>query len=243
MILSIVTCILLASLTLGEPQARPPRPPRPGDSVNTSGGSSRRPPPPPEPIEPSVPARFPQLDSDSGSDVKLQGNIDGAIASDAVPRRTRWIWDDNCKNDRPPFDLGRWIQVRYDECPIAFDDPDFDFHDNFCEPSPISDNYQQWYGSKLEGMWTYPEYKYCENVPVCLACPALGRCGPTGGSSGGSGSCTCNGYVNSRGQGECKTRYKGKCFCYVDSNASCEKFLSSSGSRYYSFEACQLLGY
>ena len=123
MILSIVTCILLASLTLGEPQARPPRPPRPGDSVNTSGGSSRRPPPPP----------------DSGSDVTIQGNIDGAIASDgniafdAVPRTTRWIWDDNCKNDRPPFDLGRWIQVRYDECPIAFDDPDFDFHDNFCE--------------------------------------------------------------------------------------------------------------
>ena len=123
MILSIVTCILLASLTLGEPQARPPRPPRPSDSVNTSGGSSRRPPPPP----------------DSGSDVTIQGNIDGAIASDgniafdAVPRTTRWIWDDNCKNDRPPFDLGRWIQVQYDECPIAFDDPDFDFHENFCE--------------------------------------------------------------------------------------------------------------
>merc|ERR1711942_405647 len=130
------------------------RPPRPSDSVNTSGGSSRRPPPPP----------------DSGSDVTIQGNIDGAIASDGN---------------------------------IAFDAPDFDFHDNFCEPSPISDNYQQWYGSKLEGMWTYPEYKYCENVPVCLACPALGRCGPTGDTSGETGSCTCNGYVNSRGQGEC----------------------------------------
>ena len=46
----------------------------------------------------------------------------------------------------------------------------------------------------MEGMWTYPELKYCESVPVCLACPALGKCGPNGGSSSGSGSCTCNGY-------------------------------------------------
>ena len=116
MILSIAFYTMLASLVLGDPQSRPPRPPRP-DSVNTSGGR-RRPPPPP----------------DSGSDLPEKLNSDGGIAlgiPNAKPKE--WIWDDNCRNDRPPFDLGRWIQVGYDECPIAFDDPDFHFHENFCE--------------------------------------------------------------------------------------------------------------
>merc|ERR1711971_1235611 len=33
--------------------------------------------------------------------------------------------------------------------------------------------------------------------------------------------CTCNGYINARGQGECRTAYKGSIFCFVDDN-DCE---------------------
>ena len=96
-----------------------------------------------------------------------------------------------------------------------------------------NDLYKNWY--RLDAMWTYPEYKYCENVPVCIACPALGKCGP----SSGFVSCTCNGYINTQGHGECKYKYNGKYFCYVDAGASCDKFRSIFNNRYYSFEACQ----
>lgn len=33
--------------------------------------------------------------------------------------------------------------------------------------------------------------------------------------------CTCNGHINERGQGECRTAYKGSLFCFVDDN-DCE---------------------
>ena len=119
---------MLVAIALSTPQPRPPRPPRPDELAASpkSTAGKRRPPPPPG----------------SGSGVSFSvgqdifGGTAGSVTGSAgvpVKSNTRWIWDDNCKNDRPPFDLGRWVQVRYDECPIAFDDPEFDFHDNFCE--------------------------------------------------------------------------------------------------------------
>merc|ERR1712142_433485 len=54
------------------------------------------------------------------------------------------------------------------------------------------------------------------------------------------GTCACNGYISSKGQGECRTRYKGRYWCYVNSSAKCRKFRSSSGRRFYSFEACRI---
>eukprot|EP00090_Calanus_glacialis_P032041 TRINITY_DN5316_c0_g1_i1.p1 TRINITY_DN5316_c0_g1~~TRINITY_DN5316_c0_g1_i1.p1 ORF type:complete len:239 (-),score=49.70 TRINITY_DN5316_c0_g1_i1:80-796(-) len=228
---------MLVSMALSTPQSRPPRPPRPDELASLSPkstGGKRRPPPPPGTASAVL---FNIATSD-----KEEGAFGSVTGSSGVPVKsnTRWIWDDNCKNDRPPFELGRWIQVRYEDCPIAFEDPTFDYHDSFCGNPNVSPthNFIDWYSSKMEAMWTYPEYKYCENVPVCLACPALGECGPRGGISSGSGSCTCNGYISTKGQGECKTKYRGKYFCYVDASAKCEKFRSSSGSRYYSFEAC-----
>ena len=44
----------------------------------------------------------------------------------------KWVWDDNCPNDRPPFGVGRWIKVSEEDCPIAFNDPDFEYHMDFC---------------------------------------------------------------------------------------------------------------
>ena len=107
-ILFVVTIILGAAYVSAQ---RRPRPPRPDEVLKATEGK-RKPPPP------------------TSSDEKRPESINGVIPPKA---NTRWIWDDNCKNDRPPFGLGRWIQVLYEECPIAFDDPRFDFYDNFCE--------------------------------------------------------------------------------------------------------------
>eukprot|EP00092_Neocalanus_flemingeri_P003249 GFUD01003478.1.p1 GENE.GFUD01003478.1~~GFUD01003478.1.p1 ORF type:complete len:172 (-),score=25.48 GFUD01003478.1:200-715(-) len=161
---------VLVSIASCTPQFRPPRPPRPDElaSSHQSKGGNNRPPPPPG----------------AGQVNAIRESAAGAGSGSLVPAKsnTRWIWDDNCKNDRPPFELGRWIQVRYNDCIIAFEDPDFDFHENFCGNPNVNPThtYLDWYGPKTEAMWTYPEYKYCGHVPVCLACPALGRCGPRG---------------------------------------------------------------
>jgi len=241
--LNTVPCaVLLVSLVLCTPQSRPPRPPRPDElagSPQSSGVKKRPPPPPTSGSGLKVDSGLVQSFEDGGPVQSFDyGGLVQSFVSGPGPS-TKWIWDENCKSDRPPFDLGRWIQVQYDECPIAFDDPNFDDHQNFCGDKSTN-AIAQLYGSKMEGMWTYPEYKYCESVPVCLACPALGRCGPSGGSSSGLGSCTCNGWINPRGEGECGNRYNGRYFCYVDSSANCEKFKSMFGTRYYSFEACQI---
>ena len=47
-------------------------------------------------------------------------------------KTTRWIYDEDCTSDRPPFGLGRWIEVTHEECPLVFVDPNFDFHRDFC---------------------------------------------------------------------------------------------------------------
>merc|ERR1712215_198654 len=170
-ILTVMAWLVVA--TLCAPQSRPqrPRPVRPDQLAGSqsTGGKKRPPPPPGSGNKPTVGGVGITSVNEEGITVIIPSKSD-----------SRWIWDDNCKDDRPPFDIGRWVQVRYDECPIAFDDPHFEYHQNFCGDTRFSPahNYGDWYGSKLEAMWTYPEYKYCPQVPVCLACPALARCGP-----------------------------------------------------------------
>jgi len=88
------------------------------------------------------------------------------------------IYDNNCGG-------GKWIKVHYDECPIAFDDPDFSHHEYLCKGGSSSRC-----GAKTEGMWTWPEYGHCESVPVCLACPKLGDCDEWASSSQGGSSTT-----------------------------------------------------
>ena len=113
-LLQTLSLTILVSIAISTPQSRPPRPPRPDELAGSSvsNGGKKRPPPPP------------------GS-----GGLIQATAGAAVTENTnrRWIWDENCRNDRPPFQLGRWVQVNYTDCPIAFEDPEFDFHDNFCK--------------------------------------------------------------------------------------------------------------
>ena len=101
----------------GTPQSRPqrPRPPRPDEVAfpQKSTNGKKKPSPPP------------------GAE-KRPGSAEGSFVPSELSN-TRWIWDDNCKDDRPPFGLGRWIQVRLEECPIAFNDPNFHSHEYFCE--------------------------------------------------------------------------------------------------------------
>jgi len=100
------------------------------------------------------------------------------------------IYDNNCGG-------GKWIKVHYDECPIAFDDPDFSHHEYLCKGGSSSRC-----GAKTEGMWTWPEYGYCESVPVCLACPKLGDCDEWASPSQGGSSTTVIISTNTGGHGE-----------------------------------------
>jgi len=99
------------------------------------------------------------------------------------------IYDNNCGG-------GKWIKVHYDECPIAFDDPDFSHHEYLCKRGSSSRC-----GAKTEGLWTWPEYGYCESVPVCLACPKLGDCDEWASSSQGGSSTTVIISTNTGGHG------------------------------------------
>jgi len=101
------------------------------------------------------------------------------IGATANRQNSKYVWDENCKDDRPPFGEGRWIRVTSDECPVAFEDPRFSFYDSFCR-SGMSEQHREWYSDEVEGVWTYPEYAYCGALPTYLACPALEECGPRG---------------------------------------------------------------
>ena len=62
------------------------------------------------------------------------------------------------------------------------------------------------------------------SLPLCLAGPPL---------------CSCNGYINSKGQGECQTTYRGKQFCYVDKGNCNDQKKGTYSYRYWSYEACK----
>ena len=55
----------------------------------------------------------------------------------------------------------------------------------------------------------------------------------------GTHSCSCNGIINSRGQGECRTSYRGKPFCYVDRGTCYDEKKSTSPGWYWSYDACK----
>jgi len=50
--------------------------------------------------------------------------------------------------------------------------------------------------------------------------------------------CICNGQRNSRGEGECKSSYKGRAFCYVDRDSCSDEVKSTSSDRWWSYQAC-----
>jgi len=58
-------------------------------------------------------------------------------------------------------------------------------------------------------------------------------------SLAGSHACFCNGIINSRGEGECQTSYRGKRFCYVDQGECEDEKKGSSSDRFWSYEACE----
>ena len=105
---------MLVSLVSSTPQSR--RPPPPNEVSISQESGKRRPPPPPG--------------AGQGNDFRKTNEAGYTFVKKS---NTRWIWDENCKDDRPPFEIGRWIQVRHQECPIAFEDPEFDSHQEFCE--------------------------------------------------------------------------------------------------------------
>merc|ERR1712037_794308 len=55
----------------------------------------------------------------------------------------------------------------------------------------------------------------------------------------GSHACSCNGIVNSKGQGECQTSYRGKKFCYVNEGECSDEKMGSSPDTFWSYEACE----
>eukprot|EP00092_Neocalanus_flemingeri_P008226 GFUD01008869.1.p1 GENE.GFUD01008869.1~~GFUD01008869.1.p1 ORF type:complete len:436 (-),score=88.02 GFUD01008869.1:436-1743(-) len=54
-----------------------------------------------------------------------------------------------------------------------------------------------------------------------------------------STSCSCSGYVTSKGRGECRTFYRGKQFCYVNPGQCSDQIKGSSSNRFWSYQACE----
>jgi len=89
-------------------------------------------------------------------------------AGNRQSQNSKYVYDINCKS-------GRWIKVTSEDCLVAFEDPDFDYYESFCG-SEMADQHKEWYEDEVQGVWTYPEYGYCEALPTKLACPALEKC-------------------------------------------------------------------
>merc|ERR1712042_262546 len=92
----------------------------------------------------------------------------------------RLIFNNLC--DRP-----RWQIVRKDrnECPLVFEDRTLTTFQDICENdswASLFPRYQigemfTWLGGRRHRQFPF---RYCRNVPICLACPALNNC-PRGG--------------------------------------------------------------
>ena len=52
-------------------------------------------------------------------------------------------------------------------------------------------------------------------------------------------SCRCNGEVNSKGEGECTSSYKGRLFCYTDPGVCLDAVKSTTSERWWSYQACE----
>eukprot|EP00092_Neocalanus_flemingeri_P004936 GFUD01005309.1.p1 GENE.GFUD01005309.1~~GFUD01005309.1.p1 ORF type:complete len:372 (+),score=74.76 GFUD01005309.1:77-1192(+) len=78
-------------------------------------------------------------------------------------------------------------------------------------------------------------YKQAMQVPVLLM--IVGVIGMLCGQV--STSCSCSGYVTSKGRGECRTFYRGKKFCYVNPGQCSDQIKASSSNRFWSYQACE----
>eukprot|EP00092_Neocalanus_flemingeri_P039475 GFUD01042981.1.p1 GENE.GFUD01042981.1~~GFUD01042981.1.p1 ORF type:complete len:373 (+),score=63.63 GFUD01042981.1:80-1198(+) len=78
-------------------------------------------------------------------------------------------------------------------------------------------------------------YKQAMQVPVLLMIVGVTfmLCGQV------STSCSCSGYVTSKGRGECNTSYKGKKYCYVNPGQCSDQIKGSSSNRFWSYQACE----
>ena len=50
--------------------------------------------------------------------------------------------------------------------------------------------------------------------------------------------CSCNALKNSRGEGECRSSYKGQAFCYVDRGSCSDETKSTFPNLWWSYQAC-----
>ena len=64
---------------------------------------------------------------------------------------------------------------------------------------------------------------------------------PFNDNNNNRGVCSCNGYLNPGypGQGECRSKYQGKAFCYVDPGRCPDQAASVIEGRWWSHKACQ----
>eukprot|EP00092_Neocalanus_flemingeri_P099454 GFUD01126861.1.p1 GENE.GFUD01126861.1~~GFUD01126861.1.p1 ORF type:complete len:278 (-),score=60.73 GFUD01126861.1:364-1197(-) len=79
------------------------------------------------------------------------------------------------------------------------------------------------------------QYTRAMKVPVLLVIVGVTfmLCGQV------STSCSCSGYVTSKGRGECRTFYRGKKFCYVNPGQCSDQIKASSSNRFWSYQACE----
>eukprot|EP00092_Neocalanus_flemingeri_P056625 GFUD01067153.1.p1 GENE.GFUD01067153.1~~GFUD01067153.1.p1 ORF type:complete len:207 (+),score=37.97 GFUD01067153.1:77-697(+) len=84
-------------------------------------------------------------------------------------------------------------------------------------------------------------YKQAMQVPVLLM--IVGVIGMLCGQV--STSCSCSGYVTSKGRGECNTSYRGKKYCYVNPGQCSDQINLKVGAslaptdRFLSYQACE----
>jgi len=160
------------------------------------------------------------------------------------------IYDLSCGRQRQ----GQWVLARYDQCPIAFEDPSFRLHESLCNENLRIASWSSLYGRhQVMPMFTWQgpmawggnTMSFCQNVPVCLSCPVLGQCPRQ--TPNQPSRCSCSGFVgwNSmlrQEQGECLTRDPNsrRYYCYVDRNSGCMDVEQSNTfpGRFWSYNAC-----
>jgi len=143
-----------------------------------------------------------------------------------------------------------WLTVRRNQCPIAFIDPTFIYHQAICNNAG---NWAQLFPRRQVGrMFVFNtgranrgnRIRYCANVPIAY-CPALNRCPnspifPINPVNPVRPRCSCRSNSNCRRD---NTDFLGRRFCYVTDrtirNPACPIFPSQSiPGAFYSYAAC-----
>jgi len=142
-----------------------------------------------------------------------------------------------------------WFTVRRNQCPIAFIDPTFIYHQAIC--NNVGSWAQLFPRRQVGRMFVFNtgranrgnRIRYCANVPIAY-CPALNRCPnnpvfPINPVNPGRPRCSCS--------SDCRidnTDPRGRRFCYVTDrtiiNPACNIFPSRSiRGAFYSYAACR----